>query len=80
MTIDYPPLEWQVELSRRSDLSEHDQAKYGEILDSYGGLVRPGFRRYRAAELCARSIRSLLGVETTIALASGVPLGRPSHP
>ena len=80
MTIEYPPLQWQVEPTRRSDLSEPERARYGEIVASYGGLNRLGFRRYLFAELCARSIRVLLGVETTIALARGVPLERPSHP
>ena len=75
MKIELPPLRWQVEPSRWSDLSEPERAGYGEIRAAYGGLDRSGFRRYEVAELCARSVRVLLGVETTIAPAPGSPGG-----
>jgi hypothetical protein len=67
-------LSWNVEPRNDSALSPQEQQRYRDIVASYGGTGdrRREFRRYRVAELCARSIRSALGVETTIDL-------RPSH-
>jgi hypothetical protein len=70
MITGHLPFSWQVEPRRPSDLNERDRQRYGEILASYGGSERGrlGVRRYRTAELCARSIGLALGVETTVAL------------
>jgi hypothetical protein len=70
MTFECGPIHWQVQPRRPSDLSERERNRYAAIVASYGGMDRTqgGFRRYRVAEACARSIRSELGIETAIGL------------
>ena len=73
MALENTPITWQVEPTHWSDLSGPEKVRYAEIVASYGGGAQQTarFRRYRAAELCAYSIRSVLGLETTIGLVHG---------
>jgi len=75
MALENMRITWQVQPAHWSDLSAPDKARYAEIVASYGGGAQQTarFRRYRAAELCAHSIRSVLGLEMTIGLV--VPPG-----
>jgi hypothetical protein len=71
MTEQSSSMTWQVRPRRWSDLVGGQRALYGEIVASYGGSFgeRSGrFRRYRAAEACANSVRSELGVEIDVEL------------
>jgi len=70
MALENMPITWKLEPTHWSDLSAPDRVRYAEIVASYGGGAQQTarFRRYRAAELCAYSIRSVLGLETTIGL------------
>jgi hypothetical protein len=71
MLLDRRFMTWQVEPRHERELSDADWVRYLSIVASYGGTeyVLGGFRRYRAAELCARTLRSTLGLETLIRLA-----------
>jgi hypothetical protein len=70
MQFETTPAMWNVEAMRWSELSEPDRTEFAAIVASYGGTDRQhgGFRRYRVAEVCARSIRTVLRVETTVRL------------
>ena len=70
-SFDDVPNTWELETTHWNDLSGSDKVRYSEIVASYGGgeeRQTARFRRYRAAELCAYSIRNVLGVETRLGL------------
>ena len=64
------PMTWQVVTTEWGNLSVPQRTRFAAIVASYGGTdrIRGGFKRYRVAEACARSIRAELGVETVVDL------------
>jgi hypothetical protein len=63
---------WRVDLASDADARDSEQATYSTIVSDYGGrLIHGGhalFRRYRQAEICARSLRVRLGVIPAVSL------------
>jgi hypothetical protein len=64
---------WRLEAQSWPDLPASLQKQYAALVDSYGGVcVKDGtgeFRRYRAAEICARTLEYRLGIHTEPRLA-----------
>lgn len=67
-----PSLKWRVELGSWSELPGAEKKTCSIIVSEYGGALadegRGDFRRYRAAEACANTLRTTLGATQKIRL------------
>jgi hypothetical protein len=83
MAREHVRMMWQVRPRGAAPFGGRRREQYGAIVASYGGTASASggqFRRYRAAEACAGSVRSELGVETDVELTrEGDVAGRSGH-